>query len=353
MIARFLLGICLLAIASCAAASPDPRIAAARASLVRLGADGFVGSALVACGDDVLLSEDIGVSPPPGRAPSYWVASITKQFTAAGILRLAEQGRLKLEDPIAAYLTGVPPDKRKITLFLLLTHQSGLPQAYAADGIIDREAAAHAILATPLASAPGEKFLYSNDNYSLLAILIEKVAGVSYENFLSHEIFAPSGLRDFGFWPETASGFAPPVLAPPGPPIDVANWGFRGGVGVRVSVPDLHRWMRILERGAMLSAASRALLFGPHLRAGDGDGVGFGWFWSRDGRGRELLWTRGTDSLGGNAILYRVVGTPLIIAAATNAGPAESAGPGWSRRVRDAMLDVFAGPAPCAHAATR
>ncbi|MGE3250171.1 MAG: serine hydrolase domain-containing protein [Hyphomonadaceae bacterium] len=327
-------------VSACASGGGRSEAETAMAPVVRAG---FTGSVLVACGAGIVFARDYGVSDPAGRTPSYWVASISKQFTAAAALRLRELGRLRLEQPIADFFPDAPEEKRAITLMQLMTHRSGLQQVYAADGVADRAGAVRRILAGALGEAPGARFRYSNDNYTLVAAIIEIVAGEPFETVVAREAFARAELQQAGFWPHAGGDFLPPLMAPiEEAEIRAANWGFRGGTGMRCSVPDLHRWVAALDEGRVLTPESLALLYGPHVRAGDG--VGFNWFHSRDAAGRALLWTRGTESYGANAILYRAAGTPLIIAAATHAGPAE--GDGWSRRARDVLLAAYPG-APC------
>jgi CubicO group peptidase (beta-lactamase class C family) len=330
-----------IAVAACAS-TPSPNPAAVRADRAEaaLRERDFVGSALVACDDRILFSGDFGVSDPDRRIPSYWVASVSKQFAAAAILRLREQGRANLDDPLSRFFSDAPVDKSSITLTQLLTHQSGLAHAYAADGIVSRSEAAQAIFAVPLEAAPGAHFRYSNDNYALAAMIVEIASGQTYENFVRTELFEPAGLRQAGLWPHVGEDFSPPVLRQVDETMRGAQWGFRGSGGVRVSAPDLHRWVRALDQGRVLAPESVALLYGPSAQAGDGDGVGFGWFWSDQPNGR-WLWTRGHEEFGGNAILYRLSGSPLMIIAATNAGPAEADGPGWSRVARDALMEIF------------
>lgn len=301
---------------------------------------GFMGSALVACGDAIVFSGDFGVSDPSRRVPSYWVASISKQFAAAAFLRLREQGRVSLDDPLSRYFPDAPEEKAGITVAQLLTHRSGLAQAYAADGVVARDAAARAIFAVPLEASPGARFRYSNDNYALVAMIVEIASGQSYEDYVRSELFAPAGLEQAGFWPDVGENFSPPILQQVDEAMRGAQWGFRGSDGVRASVHDLYRWVRALDGAVVLSRDSVALLFGPATQAADGDGVGYGWFWSDLPSGR-WLWTRGTEQFGGNAIIYRLAGTPLLIIAATNAGPAEADGPGWSRVARDVLMEVY------------
>lgn len=153
---------------------------------------GFVGSALVACDDRVLFAENFGLEGGAGRTPTYWLASISKQFAGAALLRLQEQGRLRLDDPLSRFFPDAPDDKAAITIRQLLTHRSGLAQAYAADGIADRGEAARAIFALPLESAPGSTFRYSNDNYALAAMIVEIASGQNYEDFVREALFEPA-----------------------------------------------------------------------------------------------------------------------------------------------------------------
>jgi CubicO group peptidase (beta-lactamase class C family) len=308
--------------------------------MAELSARGFSGSVLVACGGRVLFHQNYGVASPDGQEPSYWLASISKQFTAAAVLQLAHAGRITLSDPLSRFFPDVPADKSNITLEQLLAHRSGLPQAYAADGISDRATAARAIFASPLRETPGAAFRYSNDNYTLLAMIIEIVSGSRFEDYVRTHLFEPAGFTDAGFWPDADDDYVPPLLQPFTGSAGAANWGFRGGHGMRASVEDLHRWTVALDEGRILPPNQIAQLYGPHTQARDGDGVGYGWFWS-DIDGERWLWTRGSDSSGSNAVLYRLWGAPLILIAATNAGPAEAEGPGWSRQARDALMETF------------
>ena len=122
---------------------------------------GYAGSVLVAQNGDIKYFRDSGLENSSSCVPSYWIASITKQFVAAGILLLQEREKLNIQDSIADYLPVVPEEKSGITLFHLLTHTSGLQQQYAADGIADRDAALNSLLASDLKTKPGEQFSYA------------------------------------------------------------------------------------------------------------------------------------------------------------------------------------------------
>ena len=304
---------------------------------------GYAGSVLVSRGDDLVYLRESGVTDTAACVPSYWIASITKQFTAVGILLLQERDVMNIDDSIADYLPDVPTDKSGITLFHLLTHTSGLQQRYAADGITDRAAAQRALLAAELETQPGKHFSYANDNYNLLAMIIETSAGRTYEEFLSEEILSPLGMKNSGFWGMAVEDgtCVPPVATR----IDQsANWGFRGATGMRASVQDLHAFMRALSRHDILSRKSTAMLMGKHLTLPSGTEIGFNWFGRKTEDGPHVKFSRGQESFGGNAVIYDYPGQELTIITATNAGPAETGeGPveGWSRKTHQAMEDVF------------
>ncbi len=329
------------------AASPDGRGARADAAFEALTPEGFSGSILAACGGDVIYRRDFEIDVAEGREPTYWLASLTKNMTAVAILRLAEQGRLSLDDTLSDFFPNAPEDKAGLTLFQLLSHQSGLPHDYTAEGVRDRDAAVAAILALPLEFTAGERFGYADENYVLAAAIIEIVSGETYEDFMA-EMLEDAGLRSFGFWPDADE--TTPALAEAVPEHWLQpNWGFRGAGGLRMSVEDLHRWARALDENRVISQASRDVLLGRHVTTSRGLEVGFTWFHEIDEAGRALLWTRGYDTAGFNAVLYRIEGTPFIVTAATHSGPSEDDGPGWSRTARDVLLDIYASPGvePC------
>jgi CubicO group peptidase (beta-lactamase class C family) len=171
----------------------------------KAGSSYYSGSVLIAYQGRVLLHQGYGWADPQKTHPitphtRFWIASISKQFTAAAIFRLVEQGRLLLKDPLNHFFPTAAADKKTITLQQLLTHTAGLRQNYAADGLTERQAAIDAILAGPLKSPPGECFGYSNDAYNLLAAIVEISAGDPFETSLQRLVLDPAGLADTGFW---------------------------------------------------------------------------------------------------------------------------------------------------------
>jgi CubicO group peptidase (beta-lactamase class C family) len=240
----------------------------------------FMGSVLVARGGSVILSKGYGsanlewdVANTP--ATKFRIGSITKQFTAASILLLAERGKLTLDDPIKKYVAEAPAAWDRITLHHLLTHTSGIPNftalpEYHANEPFETPPAKTITMvrARPLDFAPGEKMVYSNSGYVLLGYVIEKASGISYERFLQDNIFTPLGMKDSGYDSNSriiahrASGYAP---SPDGP-INAAfvhmSVPYAAG-GLYSTTEDLLRWEQGLFGGKVMSAASLEKMLTP------------------------------------------------------------------------------------------
>lgn len=316
------------------------------ARLRGLGEKGFSGTVLVTRGSEEVLHRGYGWSDaarnhPIAPATPYCVASISKQFCAAAILLLAEGGKLGVEDRIGKFLDGVPPDKEPIALHDLLTHRSGLPQAYASDGIADRAEAVRAILGVPLKGAPGSAFSYSNDGYSLLAAIVEVASGQPFEVYLRENLLRRAGMVETRFWgeidPRDPAALARVPRFPDGE-WGRASWGWRGATGMVSTPRDLLRWYVALKEGRVLGEEARRRLFGPHVSLSDTE-VGYGWFWSRTPRGTRTLWTRGTEQFGHNALLVDYLDEGTVLVVASNAG--EIDGVGWNRRIKDEMEGIL------------
>src|SRR4051812_26807899 len=197
-----------LALVTRVAAAQTPALGArpidARAidSVVGVQADsGFSGVVLVARGDSVILHRAYSrgrVTLAPTSA--FHIASMTKGFTAAAILRLQEQGKLTVRDSIARFFPDAPADRRAVTVHQLLTHTAGFPRAWAGADIADRDLAVRAILARPLDRAPGTGFGYVDDDYELLAAIVEVASGTTWESYVERELLRPAGLARTGFW---------------------------------------------------------------------------------------------------------------------------------------------------------
>lgn len=220
---------------------------------VARASDRFMGSVLVAREEEIVFARSYGSlnvsrTEPIGAETRFPIASVSKQFTAAAILLLAERGRLQLEDPVSRHLPNTPAAWRDITLYHLLTHTSGLPNT-------------PAFRSFPLVFSPGTDFLYSNPGYVLLADVIQRASGQTFEDFLRGNLFQPLGMNDSGSVTSTA-------LVPRGATghfrqaggwVVAAPFDLRiaWGAGSLYSTPeDLLRWSRGLFGGRVLSAGS-------------------------------------------------------------------------------------------------
>jgi CubicO group peptidase (beta-lactamase class C family) len=240
----------------------------------------FMGSVLVARGNEVLLSKGYGSANLEWNIPNspdtkFRLGSLTKQFTAGSILLLEERGKLKTDDLVKKLMPDAPAAWDKVTIFHLLTHTSGIPNFTGFPDYHSLEPFASTpekLVARfrdkPLEFQPGEKWSYSNSGYVLLGYLLEKASGQSYESFVRENIFGPLGMKDSGYdsnsaiIPRRAAGYQPGRDGP-------VNAGF-----IHMSIPfsagalystteDLLRWEQGLLGGKLLSAASLAKMTTP------------------------------------------------------------------------------------------
>jgi CubicO group peptidase (beta-lactamase class C family) len=300
--------------------SPETiQIALNRCLREKLDSQGFSGAVLTSDGKTIQL--DQGYGPGITTHTRFYIASITKQFTAAAILRLEEEGRLSVKDLISRYLKDVPPDKAGITIHHLLTHTSGLAQNYAADGIANRDEAVKALLKVPLKSSPGERFGYSDDGYNLLAVIVEIASRQSYESFLRQNLLGPAGMTQTGFWAERLAKGESPIApmrrdVPPGNKLP--NWGFRGSTGMFSTTGDLYKWQQALFADKVLTKPSRVRLLTPYAPTPRGMYT-YGWFVSKTDQGEDKIWTAGYEDFGHNGII-NVYATGAVSVVLTNSG---------------------------------
>jgi len=252
---------------------------------------------------------------------NYRLASVTKQFTAAAILLLIEDGRLRLDDPIRKWFPSLPDG---ITIRHLLTHTSGLfdyedamPET-ATEQVHDADVPRLIESRQPY-FAPGTKYLYSNSGYALLALIIEKTSGQSFATFLHDRIFAPLGMRNTVAHEEGVSTVAHRAF---GYTFENAAWtrtdqsltsAVLGDGGIYSSIDDLAKWDAALYDGRLLSAESRRLAFTP-ATATDDPNVQYGFGWRISG---TTLWHSG-ETRGFRNVIIRHPAERLTVVVLTN-----------------------------------
>jgi CubicO group peptidase (beta-lactamase class C family) len=263
--------------------------------LTRLVPFGWSGAVLVARDGEIVLNKGYGVANQAQHMP--WtsetvgnIGSITKQFTAAAILKLEAMGKLNVTDRMSAYLPAVPADKVGITLHQLLTHTAGLQGDLGGtdDQPIGRDELVKVVLASRLAHSPGEIFEYSNEGYSLLAAIVERVSGESYEQFLHDQLFVPAGMTKTGYLlpkyadAELAHGYRADgaewgTVYERGWRADGPGWYLRGNGGLQSTTGDLYKWHLALGAETVLPAAELKKFTTPYVQTPGGDRYAYGW----------------------------------------------------------------------------
>lgn len=200
----------------------------------------------------------------------FEIGSITKQFTAAGILFLAQEHRLSVEDKISRYLPHTPASWQDITLRHLLTHTSGLKSYTGLDGFelrrhLTQSQFIEAIGREPLEFRPGESWKYCNTGFNLLGFIIENVSGRSYWDFMYERVFGPLGMNATTnrlpslIITNRASGYEPSNHVLINRDYDLTDV-FSAGALVS-TVGDLARWNAALDGDVLLNAASKAQMW--------------------------------------------------------------------------------------------
>ncbi|MCX6546105.1 MAG: serine hydrolase [Acidobacteria bacterium] len=284
--------------------------------LTRLERFGFSGGALAVRGKDVLLKKSYGLADrarniPLTTASVYNLGSITKQFTAAAILTLEMQGRLAVTDLASKYLDGVPADKAAITLHHLLTHSSGLESDFSPTDYepVGREEYVRRALQSTLLFPPGSGYEYSNAGYSLLAAIVEKVSGTSYETYLIEHVLKPAGMLETGYkapaWAASriAHGYRDgqdwgTILKRIEPP-EAPYWMLRGNGGLHTTLDDMLAWHRALNSDAVLSKEARAKYVKPYVAEGPAARSFYAYGWAV---GKTVRGTTVVQHNGGNGV---------------------------------------------------
>jgi len=230
-----------------------------------------------------MANYELGV--PNGADTVFRLASVTKQFTALAVMQLQEQGQLNVDDPICRYLTDCPTVWRPITIRELLNHTSGIPNFSSLpewDEVLSRRDYTPAELMAlfrdlPLKFTPGQKYDYSNSGYHLLGLIIERVSGMGWGEYVKQRILMPLGMTHSGddntraVIPHRASGYYSLGTTFINAPIISRTVGYAAG-GLYSTVGDLLLWDRALVPGRLVSQASLDAMFTPVK-----NNYGFGW----------------------------------------------------------------------------
>ncbi|MBX7172429.1 MAG: beta-lactamase family protein [Pyrinomonadaceae bacterium] len=274
-----------------------------------INAYGFSGQVLIAENGKISLNQAYGFADRESKIPNslntvFNVASLTKQFTATAILRLEAAGKLKTSDAISKYLENVPSDKSTITIHQLLTHTSGMSRGQ--DGkknSMNRDEVVAKILQLPLIAKVGEKFIYSNNAYHLLAAIIERVSGKNYSQYIRENLFKPAGMMQSGFYQDEK--WKPYLVAQSYnewtklPAFTEWNKAWNYGAGAIISnTTDLFKWFKALSEYQILPKDETEKLFQKYTESFDQDTFyGYGWYLEKLKNGKTLIY-HGGDNQG-------------------------------------------------------
>ncbi|MFZ6014506.1 MAG: serine hydrolase [Bacteroidota bacterium] len=270
----------------------------------------------------------------------FELASVSKQFTAMSILILKEKGKLKLTDSLRKFFPELP--YHNITVQHLLTHTSGLPdymnamvpkwdhKKIAFNNDVIKFLAAEKI---PIDFKPGQKFEYSNTGYQLLASIVEKVSGQTFQDFLQQNIFKPLDMQRSRIYntrrstkeviPNYAYGYTysdslkkyilPDVL----PERDIVIFldGIQGDGVVNSTTGDLLKWTHALKGNKLLSAATQQAMFSPQsvIDSATKFSYGYGVFMGENRHGKFISHSGGWPGYITNVVLYPKEGVTLIV----------------------------------------
>jgi D-alanyl-D-alanine carboxypeptidase len=242
---------------------------------------------------------DVAKATPATPDTVFQIASVSKQFIAAGILLLAQDGRLTVDDPVGRHLEGTPPSWQPITIRHLLTHTSGIVRESPAFDWMKPKPDADVVRAAyplPLRFAPGTKWEYCNVGYFALAEIITRVSGTPWTRFLQDRVFTPVGM----------AATAPTNVTPAPARLALGYGGKDNGTPARAwvalrpsgaflsTVGDLAKWdARLYGETPLTEASKRQMWTAVRLNDGGTHGYGFGLHVDTLADGRRVAWHTG------------------------------------------------------------
>ena len=311
--------------------------------LIACESNGFNGAVLVAKGDRIILNKGYGFANKEksfANTPKtvFDICSVTKQFTGAAILKLAENEKLELTDSLSTYFEDLPFDKQNITIHQLLTHSGGFGHDIGESDFdhIPENEYFQQLFDTDLLFTPGEKYEYSNSGYSILGRIIEIVSGKSYESYLREKLFEPAGMSQTGYllpnWSSdlVANEYLYNV-------IDKGNhisryqqdgkiaWPLMANGGINSTQEDMYKWYLALKNNTVLDSTTTEKLTTPYILEYEGESsyYAYGWTIFQSNRDTKVITHNGYNGIN----YYEFVWFPeedALILFSTNSSTRES-----------------------------
>jgi len=285
--------------------------------------NGFSGAVLVAKNDSIIINKGFGFANKENNILNnhntvYDICSVSKQFTGAAIVKLAEEHKLKLEDPISKFFDNLPEDKKGITIHQLLTHSAGFGHGSTDDfDLTPKEIYFSNLFQEKLLFTPGSKYEYSNSGYSILGRIIELVSGQNYETYLSEKLFQPSGMEHTGYllpdWDNitVANEY---LLNVSNEGSHIAHYEKDGEIartllangGIHSTNNDMYKWYQALKSNKILSQESFETLTKPHVAEYEDESshYAYGWAVFTSKRNTKVITHNGFNGISYNEFVW-------------------------------------------------
>lgn len=331
----------------------------------------YNGVALVACGGEVVGERTIGYANFEWGIPNtletrFKIGSISKQFTAVLALKLVEEGRLSLSDPLAEYIPEIGrPWAGSVTIHHMLCQTSGIPNYTLLEGYLDdiskrrftRDEFLDLLVANPLMDSlhfePGSEFDYSNTNYFFMGIVIERIAGKPFEEVLQEMILGPLNMNDTGAFDDLrlvrhrAYGYekAPDDTYEPTMHSSVSPKSVPSG-GLYSTAADLVKWHWALEKNALLDEDLMAEFLKAHHKFSETEGYAYANYWTRYAvdETRSLdVYEHGGSSFGTTCMFYRIPEADICVILLANGGIGREM---FLSSIAYAIIDMLEGKQP-------
>ena len=284
-------------------------------------ANGYSTSVLVAKKGEIILSKGYGWADRNNKIPNssstvFNIGSVTKQFTAAAILKLVEQGKIKTSDEINKFYPQAPADKKPITIHQLLTHTSGISPrtgGFRYDEA-NKEDFLKEFFEAELLSKPGTTHRYANANYIMLAAIIEAVSGKEYATFLQENFWESlemdhtgykslsfnKALMAHGYYYNYTDGIWKDWgITQDHLPSNDKHWYSIGKGDIYSTTEDLYKWHVALQNNTVLKASSREIMETPYVAENESETshYGYGWAIFQSNSGAKIVAHNGSNGI--------------------------------------------------------
>ena len=267
-------------------------------------------SVLVSQNGDIIYQKGFGYADIEKKIPitpvtKFKIGSISKQFTAAAILKLQEEGKIKTEDKLSKYIPDFPRGN-EVTIYQLLTHTSGIHDYNSTPNLditkpVTPQALLDIIKKLPYDFNPGERYLYNNSGYFILGYIVAKISGKTLGDYLNETFFKPLGMNNTGIYETNkvlnyeAQGYSIKGETVKKADFQEMSWAF--GVGsIYSTTKDLYKWNEAIFNGKVLSEATlKAAFTQAVLNSGGKVDYGYGWFLSTN-RGLKFIQHSGVSN---------------------------------------------------------